>query len=68
MLATLTKGYSAYGYSRGRCTMVNVFKLLIEKGLIVKENKTYYYKSKNTSDSTSVSEDQEDEDDFDDID
>ena len=48
--------------------MVNVFKLLIEKGLIVKENKTYYYKSKNTSDSTSVSEDQEDEDDFDDID
>lgn len=68
MLETLTKGYASYGYSRGRCTMVNVFKLLIEKGLIIKENKTYFYKSKTTQKDESDDEESENDEDFDEID
>ena len=49
MLATLTKGYTEFGYARGRCTMVSLMKHLVSKGLLVKENKTYVYKPRTCS-------------------
>lgn len=43
MLETLTKGYTEFGYARGRCTMVSIMKLLINKHMIIKDGKNYYY-------------------------
>ena len=43
MLDTLTRGYTEYGYARGRCTMVSVMKELIKRKLVIKEGKTYRY-------------------------
>lgn len=43
MLETLTKGYTEYGYARGRCTMVSVMKELIKRKLIIKEGRNYHY-------------------------
>ncbi len=43
MLATLTEGYTKFGYARGRCTMVNLMKELIKRKLIIKDDKNYYY-------------------------
>lgn len=68
MIETLTKCYAEYGYQRGRCTIVNLMKLLIEKGLIVKENKTYSYVPRGKSSDESETEESETEDDFDDED
>lgn len=53
MLETLTKGYTQYGYARGRCTMVSLMKELIKRKLIIKNGKNYIYNDDHSDDDTS---------------
>lgn len=45
LLEALKKGYESIGYSRGRNTLVNLCKFLLEHNAIVKNDRTYSYNS-----------------------
>lgn len=43
LLEALKKGYESIGYSRGRNTLVNLCKFLLEHKAIIKNDRTYSY-------------------------
>ena len=43
MIILLQNGYSNIGYSRGRNTIINLLKYLLNMGFIAKIDKTYQY-------------------------
>ena len=45
LLEALKKGYESIGYSRGRNTLVNLCKFLLENHAITKNGRTYSYNS-----------------------
>ena len=45
LLEALKKGYESIGYSRGRNTLVNLCKYLMEHKAIIKNDRTYTYNS-----------------------
>jgi hypothetical protein len=52
MISLLTEGYSNIGYSRGRNTIINLLRYLIEMGLIIKTDKAYQYVPKQVTPTT----------------